>query len=105
MADLEIGAYMVPWAHPSPQLKRHLDRFSRFLRAHGRASLYSTMTATLSLKIAPSHAAICTPSNTWFLESTRTNNPNNITSGSVQPFCRAHECNRQIDRQTTLLCL
>jgi len=21
---------MVPWAHPSPQLKRHLDRFSRF---------------------------------------------------------------------------
>jgi len=22
--------YMVPWAHPSPQPKRHLDRFSLF---------------------------------------------------------------------------
>ena len=22
--------YMVPWAHPSPQPKRHLDRFSSF---------------------------------------------------------------------------
>jgi len=26
--------YMVLWAHPSPQPKRHLDRFSRFCRAH-----------------------------------------------------------------------
>jgi len=26
--------YMVPWDHPSPQSKRHLDRFSRFCRAH-----------------------------------------------------------------------
>jgi len=25
---------MVPWAHPSPQPTRHLDRFSRFCRAH-----------------------------------------------------------------------
>jgi len=25
---------MVPWAHPSPQPKRHLDRFSRFCTAH-----------------------------------------------------------------------
>jgi len=25
--------YMVPWAHPSPQPKRHLDRLSRFCRA------------------------------------------------------------------------
>ena len=25
---------MVPWAHPSPQTKRHLDRLSRFCRAH-----------------------------------------------------------------------
>ena len=28
--------YMVPWVHPSPQLRRHLDRFSRFCRAHDR---------------------------------------------------------------------
>jgi len=26
--------YMLPWAHPSPQPKRHLDRFSRFRRAY-----------------------------------------------------------------------
>jgi len=26
--------YVVPWSHPSPQSKRHLDRFSRFCRAH-----------------------------------------------------------------------
>jgi len=25
---------LVPWAHLSPQPKRHLDRFSRFCRAH-----------------------------------------------------------------------
>jgi len=28
--------YMVPLAHPSSHPKRHLDRFSRFCRAHGR---------------------------------------------------------------------
>ena len=28
--------YMVPWVHPSPQPKRHVDRFSRFCRAHDR---------------------------------------------------------------------
>jgi len=27
---------MVPWTHPSPHPKQHLDRFSRFHRAHGR---------------------------------------------------------------------
>jgi len=27
---------MVPWAHPSPQPKWHLDRFSHFCRAHNR---------------------------------------------------------------------
>jgi len=26
--------YMIPWAHPSPQPKRHLDRFSRFCTVH-----------------------------------------------------------------------
>jgi len=30
---------MVPWVHPTQHLKRHLDRFSRFCTAHGRASL------------------------------------------------------------------
>jgi len=32
-------------AHPSPQPKRHLDRFSHFYTADGRASLYFTVWA------------------------------------------------------------
>jgi len=28
--------HMLHWAHPSPHIKRHLDRFSRFCRAHDR---------------------------------------------------------------------
>jgi len=31
-----LGPTMVPWSHQSPQPKRHLDRFSRFCRAHNR---------------------------------------------------------------------
>jgi len=47
---------MVPWAHPNPQPEQHLNRFSRFCTAHGRASLYSTIARSFTLKIAPSHA-------------------------------------------------
>jgi len=36
---LQCAPCMLPWAHPSPQLKRHLDQFSHFCTAHGRASL------------------------------------------------------------------
>jgi len=36
-------SHMIPWAHPSPQPKRHLDRFSRFCRDDRRVSLYFTM--------------------------------------------------------------
>jgi len=32
--DLDLHLIMVLCAHPSPQPKRHLDRFSRFCRAH-----------------------------------------------------------------------
>jgi len=44
---------MVPWAHPSPQPKRHLDRFSRFCRAHkcDRQTDRQTDHATRSLTI------------------------------------------------------
>jgi len=38
------GQYTVPWAHVSPaQPKHHLDRFTRFCRVHGRASIYFRM--------------------------------------------------------------
>jgi len=29
-------SYMILWVHPSPKPKQHLDRFSRFCRAHYR---------------------------------------------------------------------
>jgi len=32
--DLNPILNMVPWDHASPQAKRHVDRFSRFCRAH-----------------------------------------------------------------------
>ena len=32
--DLDPHLTMVPWAHPSPQPKWHLNRFSRFCRTH-----------------------------------------------------------------------
>ena len=28
--DQDLILYMIPWAHPSPQTKWHLDRFSHF---------------------------------------------------------------------------
>jgi len=33
---------VLPSAHPSPQTKRQIDRFSHFCTAHGTASLYFT---------------------------------------------------------------
>jgi len=33
-----------PWGHPSPNPKRHLDRFSRFCTARGRESLWYATT-------------------------------------------------------------
>jgi len=36
MEDLDPIKYMVPWDHPSPQLKQHLNRFSCFCRVHYR---------------------------------------------------------------------
>jgi len=35
--------YMLPWAHPSPNPKRHLDRFSRFAQMTAECHIYFTM--------------------------------------------------------------
>jgi len=40
---LAIQILMVPLAHPNPQPKRHLDRFSHSCTAHSRVSLYFTI--------------------------------------------------------------
>ena len=76
--------FMVPWAHPSLQPKRHLDRFSRFF--HSSPQSVSTLYNVLLLP-PPSKLAlpigIWTSSNTWFLGPTRVINLNSISTGSA----------------------
>jgi len=79
----------IPWAHPSRQPKRHLDRFSRFCIDDRRVFLYFTMErpfprSKLSLPMGESgphliHGSLVPPES-----STQT------ASRSVQSFCRAH---------------
>ena len=81
--------FVLPLAHPSPQLKRQIDRFSRFRTAHGRKSVYFTMSAPFSQNCAFSwgiwtdhhltHGSLGSPES-----STQ------IASRSVQPFLQAH---------------
>jgi len=66
---------MLPWTHPSPHPKQHLDWFSHFCRA--------------------------APSNMWFLGPTRVHKT--TASWSIQPFLQASRL-WQTDWQTTLLC-
>jgi len=62
---------MVPWAHPSPHTKQHLDRFSHFCRAHycGRQNDHATWSVTTgriyirSTAIRPNNMSLTT----WLL--------------------------------------
>jgi len=83
MGDLDPIQRMIPRAHPSPQPKRHLDRFSRLRTDDSTLSLYFTMGLPFPLKIAPSHCGYESPSYTWFPGSTRVLNPNGISIASV----------------------
>ena len=83
VAPVHPISHMLPWAHPCPHPKRHVDWFSRFCAAHGRESVYFTKGRTFPLKIAHSHGRIWTPSNTWFLGPTRVYNPNGVSIGSI----------------------
>jgi len=86
---------MLLWAYPSPQPKRHLDRFSRCCTAHRRASLYLTTGRPFPLKNVISmegpapHGAHPSPQPKRYLDR-------------FSRLCRAHYCDRQTDRQTTL---
>jgi len=80
---------MIPWAHPIPQPKRHLYRFSRFCTDDRRVSLYCTIgrpfPQKLPLRFFPiwgsrPHLAHGSPGQPE--SSTQT------ASRSVQPFCR-----------------
>jgi len=65
--DLVPIQYMVPWAHPSPNPKRHLDWFSRFLHSSPQSVpvLYSGL--PLPSKLPLPMGASGPPSTTWFL--------------------------------------
>jgi len=76
---------MVPWARPSLQPKRHLDRFSRFRTAHRRVSLYLTMGRPFPFTIVPWAY--------WSLQPKR-------YLDRFSHFRRAHYCVMQTDRQT-----
>jgi len=55
--------YMLPWAHPSPNPKRHLDwiRSAVFARLTAESRYTLPQAATFPLKIAPFHGGIWTP--------------------------------------------
>jgi len=66
---------LLPTAHPSPQTKRQIDRFSHFCTVHCR----------VSSGISPNNCRVAwriwNPSNTCFLGPTRVHNPNGILIG------------------------
>jgi len=74
---------MIPWVHPSPQPKRHLDRFCRFFCTDDcRVFLNFTMRCPIPpFKSALSHGRSGPPSKTWFPGPTRVLNPNGILIG------------------------
>jgi len=73
-----------PWSHRNPNPKRHLEHFSHFCTAHGRASLYFTVGRTFPLpQNCPFPRRSGYLSNTWFLGPIRANNPNGISIDSV----------------------
>jgi len=74
--------FMIPWANPSPQSKRHLHQFTHFCTDDRWVSLYFTMGRPFPSKL-PLPMGIWTPSNTWFPVRTRVLNTNSILIGSA----------------------
>jgi len=95
---------MIPTDHPSPQPKRHLDRFSCVCIDDRRVSLYFTMRRPFAAQYYLFPFGIWTPSGrpTWFLGPTRVLNPNGI-SICAAIFAGLTSVTRQTDRQTTPL--
>jgi len=81
---------MIPTAHPTPQPKRHRDRFIRFRTGDRRVSYTLQRDAPFPLQNYPFlWEDLQPPSNMWFLGSTRVLNPNGISIGAAV-FCRCH---------------
>jgi len=87
--DVRPIKYMLPWAHPSPQPKRHLDWFSPFLHRPRQSVtiLYNGLPLS-PVKITPSHGDL-----DLYLIHGSLGPPESSTqtaSGLVGRFCRAH---------------
>ena len=88
---LHLTLHMLPRTHPSPQPKRHLDRFSHFCTADGRVK--SGMPRhILPLKLRLGMGPSGQPSNAWFLGTTRILNSNGILIGLAAVAQLAAEC-------------
>jgi len=73
---------MLPSAHPCPQPKQQINRFSHCCTDH--SGVLSGMPGhVLFPQIAPSHEGSVPPSNMWFLGSTRLGIPNGILISSA----------------------
>jgi len=94
---------MIPWANSSPQPKEYLDRFSRFAQLTAECP-YTLQLAVPSPSKLPISMGIWTPSNTWFLGSTRVLYPNGITIGLAVFAGLTTVTDRQTDRPRYSVC-
>ena len=91
---------LLPSAHPSPQSKWQINRFSCFCTAYGRKSLYFTMGRPFFPQNCPFPRGIWTPSNTWFPGPIRVFNPNGISMSSGVFTGLTSVTDRQPDQHT-----
>ena len=83
--------HVIPWAHPNPQPKRHLNQFSHFAQMTAECPYTLQWNAPFPLKIALSRGGSGPTCNTWFPGPTRVLNPNSISiDDRFSRFCRAH---------------
>jgi len=98
----QCAPHLLPLAHPSPNHKRHLDRFRGFCTAHGRVaiSLLTTGRPFAPLKLPFSHREYG-PHRIGLHDSLSPSKSSTQTaSRSVQPFCMAYYCDRQTGEST-----
>jgi len=84
---------VLPSAHPSPQPKWQINRFSCFCTAHGRKSLYFTMGDPFPKNCPfPWGGEYEPPSNTWFSGPIKVHNPKGISTDSAVFAQTTAEC-------------
>jgi len=97
---LSFSVSMVPCTHQTQNSKLHLDRYSHSCKAHGTESHICFTTGHPS---HPSKLPLRIEDLDLHLIHGSLDTPKSITPATcrpVQPFCRAHDRDRQNDRQT-----